>query len=162
MHVVSVVVQVEVVPAAVTVYDTSLPVAADHDTTSDLSPVFTATSGTTPTCASGVADTCCDSLAPNAFTLSTVNDCATPPVRPVTTQLVSEVVHTTVPDEFFTRYDVVFAVADHDKVTEPSPAVVLDTDGAVGNTAVVAVSGADASEVPFELVDFAVTEYVVF
>lgn len=158
VHVVAVVVHDEVVPVAVTVYDTSLPVAADHETVSDLSPDFTVTPGTAPTCASGVTDTCCDALAPNEFTLSTVKTCASPPVRPVITHLVSDVVHTTFPDEFFTLYDVVFAVADHDNVTDPSPAVALGAAGAVGNAAVVAVSGADASDVPLEFVDFAVTE----
>ena len=148
-----------VVPSATTVYVTSLPVAADHDTTSDLSPAFTVTPGTAPTRASGVADTCCDALAPNEFTLSTVNACTTPPVNPVTTQLVSVVVHTTVPDESFTRYEEVLAVADHDSVTDPSPAVLLDTDGAVGSTPVVAVSAAEESDVPATLVVFTVTVY---
>ncbi len=159
VQVVATVVHREVVPRATAVYSTSLPEAADHETVSDLSPAFTATPGTTPTCASGVADTCCDALDPNELTLSTVNACATPPVRPVTTQLVSVVEQTIVPDEFFTRYDEVLAVAVHESVTDSSPAVAPDTVGADGNTPVVAVRAAEASDVPAMLVVFTVTVY---
>lgn len=138
---------------------TSLPVVRVHDTVSVPLPGLSVVPVTIPTWASGVADTCCDALAPNEFTLSTVNACTTPPVNPVTTQLVSVVVHTTVPDESFTRYEEVFAVADHDSVTDPSPAVLLDTDGAVGITPVVAVSAEEESDVPATLVVFTVTVY---
>ena len=131
-----------------------LPVAADHATVNDPLPGLTVTAGTTPTCASGVAVTCSEALTPNEFTLSTVKACATPPISPVTTHVVSVVAHTTVPAEFRTRYDVVFVVAAHTSLTDSNPAVLLDTDGIAGIDAVVDVSTAELSEVPatFEVV----------
>ena len=75
--------------------------------------------------------------------------------------VVSVVAQTTVPAEFFTRYDDVFAVAAHDKVTDSSPDVALENVGAEGTTAVVTDRDADAADVPAPLVVVATTLYVV-